>query len=117
MCGCGEKIPFAQVPEVQRAIEAAERELDGKGGASWCAIRGTEALARVMVEAESEERMLALAEGDCRGRFRRALGGVALDAPRCAGQDKRGCHSHTSAGGGVYRIGVFDPHPYCAAFR
>ena len=26
-----EKIPFAQIPEVQRAIEAAERELDGNG--------------------------------------------------------------------------------------
>ncbi|HLJ16257.1 MAG TPA: hypothetical protein VKV15_17290, partial [Bryobacteraceae bacterium] len=54
-----EKIPFAKVPEVQKAIEAAERELDGNGR---IVVRysGTEALARVMVEAESEERMKAL---------------------------------------------------------
>ncbi|MGA7400403.1 MAG: phosphoglucosamine mutase, partial [Candidatus Sulfotelmatobacter sp.] len=51
-----EKIPFANVPEVRRAIEAAERELDGNGR---IVVRysGTEALARVMVEAESEEKM------------------------------------------------------------
>jgi len=53
-----EKIPFAQVPAVQAAIEAAERELDGNGR---IVVRysGTEALARVMVEAESEEKMRA----------------------------------------------------------
>src|SRR6266853_768702 len=57
-----EKIPFAQVPAVQRAIEAAERELDGNGR---IVVRysGTEALARVMVEAESEAKMRALASG------------------------------------------------------
>jgi phosphoglucosamine mutase len=51
-----EKIPFAQLPEVQQAIEAAERELNGNGR---IVVRysGTEALARVMVEAESEEKM------------------------------------------------------------
>jgi phosphoglucosamine mutase len=51
-----EKVPFAQVPEVQKAIESAERELDGNGR---IVVRysGTEALARVMVEAESEEKM------------------------------------------------------------
>jgi phosphoglucosamine mutase len=51
-----EKIPFAQVPAVKSAIEAAERELDGNGR---IVVRysGTEALARVMVEAESEEKM------------------------------------------------------------
>jgi phosphoglucosamine mutase len=54
-----EKIPFDQVPQVKRAIEAAERELDGNGR---IVVRysGTEALARVMVEAESEEKMQAL---------------------------------------------------------
>ncbi len=54
-----EKIPFAQVPVVKSAIEAAERELDGNGR---IVVRysGTEALARVMVEAESEERMRAV---------------------------------------------------------
>jgi phosphoglucosamine mutase len=57
-----EKVPFAQVPEVQRAIDAAERELDGNGRVV-VRYSGTEALARVMVEAESEERMRALAAG------------------------------------------------------
>jgi phosphoglucosamine mutase len=57
-----EKIPFAQVPDVQRAIDAAERELDGNGRVV-VRYSGTEALARVMVEAESEERMLALTAG------------------------------------------------------
>ena len=57
-----EKVPFGQVPEIQKAIQAAERELDGNGR---IVVRysGTEALARVMVEAESEERMKALATG------------------------------------------------------
>jgi len=57
-----EKIPFAQVPAVQKAIAAAENELDGNGRVV-VRYSGTEALARVMVEAESEERMLALAAG------------------------------------------------------
>src|ERR1700691_3458182 len=57
-----EKIPFAQVPEVQRAIDAAERELDGNGRVV-VRYSGTEALARVMVEAESEEKMRELAAG------------------------------------------------------
>ncbi|HUD67767.1 MAG TPA: phosphoglucosamine mutase [Candidatus Sulfotelmatobacter sp.] len=51
-----EKISFAQVPAVQAAIEAAERELDGNGRVV-VRYSGTEALARVMVEAESEEKM------------------------------------------------------------
>src|SRR5205807_7630491 len=54
-----EKIPLALVPEVQQAIEAAERELDGTGRVV-VRYSGTEALARVMIEAESEERMQAL---------------------------------------------------------
>jgi len=57
-----EKIPFAQVPEIQRTIEDAERELDGNGRVV-VRYSGTEALARVMVEAESEARMRALAGG------------------------------------------------------
>lgn len=56
-----EKIPFTQVPEVQKAIEAAERELDGNGRVV-VRYSGTEALARVMVEAESEEKMLELSK-------------------------------------------------------
>jgi len=67
-----EKTPFAQVPEVQRAIDAAERELDGNGRVV-VRYSGTEALARVMVEAESEERMRALTEGIA-GEIQKALG-------------------------------------------
>lgn len=54
-----EKIPFDQVPEIAESIRAAEEELDGDGR---IVVRysGTEALARVMVEAESEEKMRRL---------------------------------------------------------
>ena len=67
-----EKIPFANVPEVRRAIEAAERELDGNGR---IVVRysGTEALARVMVEAESEEKMRSLTAGIA-GEIQKRLG-------------------------------------------
>jgi phosphoglucosamine mutase len=54
-----EKVPFSEVPGIQRAIEAAERDLDGNGRVV-VRYSGTEALARVMVEAESEEKMKAL---------------------------------------------------------
>jgi phosphoglucosamine mutase len=54
-----EKIPFTQVPGVQAAIEAAERELNGNGRVV-VRYSGTEALARVMVEAESEAKMQAI---------------------------------------------------------
>jgi phosphoglucosamine mutase len=67
-----EKIPFADVPEVKRAIEAAERELDGNGRVV-VRYSGTEALARVMVEAESEERMQAITAGIAR-KIQKALG-------------------------------------------
>jgi phosphoglucosamine mutase len=67
-----EKTPFAQVPEIQRAIEAAEHELDGNGRVV-VRYSGTEALARVMVEAESEEKMKALA-GNIAGAIKNALG-------------------------------------------
>jgi phosphoglucosamine mutase len=67
-----EKVPFAQVPAVQRAIAAAESELDGNGRVV-VRYSGTEALARVMVEAESEERMQALTAGIA-GEIQKALG-------------------------------------------
>ena len=67
-----EKIPFAQVPEIQRAIQGAERELDGNGRVV-VRYSGTEALARVMVEAESEEKMRTLANGIA-GAIKTALG-------------------------------------------
>ena len=54
-----EKIPFAQVPAIQSAIAAAERELNGNGRVV-VRYSGTEALARVMVEAESETKMEAV---------------------------------------------------------
>jgi phosphoglucosamine mutase len=55
-----EKVPFSQVPDVQHAIESAERELNGNGRVV-VRYSGTEALARVMVEAETDEKMTALA--------------------------------------------------------
>jgi phosphoglucosamine mutase len=56
-----EKVLFDQIPEVNRAIESAQRELNGNGR---IVVRysGTEALARVMVEAESEEKTNALTD-------------------------------------------------------
>jgi len=67
-----EKVPFAQIPEVQAAITAAERELDGNGRVV-VRYSGTEALARVMIEAESKEQMDRLAESIV-GSIRSALG-------------------------------------------
>ena len=55
-----EKVPFSKVPAVQSAIDGAEKELDGNGRVV-VRYSGTEALARVMVEAESEERMKVIA--------------------------------------------------------
>jgi phosphoglucosamine mutase len=67
-----EKIPFAEVPSVQRAIDAAESELDGNGRVV-VRYSGTEALARVMVEAESEEKMQALT-ASIAGEIQKAMG-------------------------------------------
>jgi phosphoglucosamine mutase len=55
-----EKVPFAQVPEIQKTIDAGEKELNGNGR---IVVRysGTEALARVMVEAESEPQVKRVA--------------------------------------------------------
>ncbi len=55
-----EKVPFAKVPQIQSAIDAAERELDGNGRVV-VRYSGTETLARVMVEAETEEQMKRIA--------------------------------------------------------
>jgi phosphoglucosamine mutase len=67
-----EKTPFSEVPEIRKEIEAAQRELNGNGR---IVVRysGTEALARVMVEAESNEQMKRLAEAIA-GRIRESLG-------------------------------------------
>jgi phosphoglucosamine mutase len=67
-----EKVPFAQIPAVQAAITAAERELDGNGRVV-VRYSGTEALARVMIEAESREQIDRLAESIV-GSIQSALG-------------------------------------------
>ena len=67
-----EKVPFSQVPAVQLAIAAAERELDGNGRVV-VRYSGTEALARVMVEAESEAKMQSIT-ASIAGEIQKALG-------------------------------------------
>lgn len=56
-----EKKPFDQVPEIADAIRRAENELDGDGR---IVVRysGTEALARIMVEADSDEKIKRLSD-------------------------------------------------------
>lgn len=54
------KTPFAEIPAVHAAIAGAEGELDGNGRVV-VRYSGTEALARVMIEAESKEQMDRLA--------------------------------------------------------
>jgi phosphoglucosamine mutase len=56
-----EKRPFAEVPNLAGTIEAAEREL-GDEGRVVVRYSGTEALARVMVEAASQEQMERVAD-------------------------------------------------------
>jgi phosphoglucosamine mutase len=51
-----EKQPLDQLPEVRRCIHDAEMALNGKGRVV-VRYSGTEALARVMIEAESREEM------------------------------------------------------------
>ena len=67
-----EKIPFAQIPAIQSAIDAAERELNGNGRVV-VRYSGTEALARVMVEAESAEKMQSLT-AEIASAIQKALG-------------------------------------------
>jgi len=67
-----EKTPFAQVPAIAQAIQEAEHSLNGNGRVV-VRYSGTEALARVMVEAESEDTMKALAESIA-GAIQTALG-------------------------------------------
>jgi len=66
------KTPFAEIPAVQTAIAAAERELSGNGRVV-VRYSGTEELARVMIEAEAKEQMDRLAESIA-GAIRSALG-------------------------------------------
>jgi len=67
-----EKLSFAQIPAVQAAITSAERELDGNGRVV-VRYSGTEALARIMIEAESKEQMDRIA-ASIAGALQSALG-------------------------------------------
>jgi phosphoglucosamine mutase len=55
------KTPLAEIPAIHAAITSAERELDGNGRVV-VRYSGTEALARVMIEAESKAQMDRLAK-------------------------------------------------------
>ncbi|MGE0405098.1 MAG: phosphoglucosamine mutase [Candidatus Korobacteraceae bacterium] len=67
-----EKRPLEQIPEVAVIIRAAEQELNGSGRVV-VRYSGTEALARVMVEAESEEQMSRITESIA-GAIQKSLG-------------------------------------------
>jgi phosphoglucosamine mutase len=67
-----EKRPFSEVASVAATIAQAERELNGQGRVV-VRYSGTEALARVMVEAESEEKMKKWADAIA-GALETALG-------------------------------------------
>jgi phosphoglucosamine mutase len=67
-----EKRPLDQLPEVMQAIEQAERELKGNGRVN-VRYSGTEPLARVMVEAETEEMVQRIA-GQIAAALEAALG-------------------------------------------
>jgi phosphoglucosamine mutase len=67
-----EKRPFDEFPQVARAIRNAEQELHGRGRVV-VRYSGTEALARVMVEAENEELLRRLTD-DVAGEIQKALG-------------------------------------------
>ncbi|HXE91590.1 MAG TPA: phosphoglucosamine mutase [Terriglobales bacterium] len=67
-----EKKPLEQVPAVARAIAEAERALDGQGRVV-VRYSGTEPLARVMVEAKSEQEMQQATESIC-AAIEKALG-------------------------------------------
>jgi len=57
-----EKIPLSELPQVQAATTAAERRLAGRGRV-LVRYSGTESLARVMVEGESEDEIREMAAG------------------------------------------------------
>jgi phosphoglucosamine mutase len=67
-----QKTPFSEIPSVHAAIDAAQSELDGNGRVV-VRYSGTEALARVMIEAESKEQMDRLA-GSIVGAIQASLG-------------------------------------------
>jgi phosphoglucosamine mutase len=71
-----EKVPLEQLPEVAAAVRSAEQELNGNGRIN-VRYSGTEPLARVMVEAASEETVHRVA-GNIAALIEKAVGtGVA----------------------------------------
>ena len=73
-----EKRPLDQIPQVAEAIRAAEQQLNGNGRVN-VRYSGTESLARVMVEAESEELVQRLAS-DIAGIIQKELGADPVQA-------------------------------------
>ncbi|MGC2696196.1 MAG: phosphoglucosamine mutase [Candidatus Angelobacter sp.] len=67
-----EKRPLEQIPQVMAVIQSAEQELNGNGRIN-VRYSGTEALARVMVEAEAEGAVYRLADSIA-GAIENALG-------------------------------------------
>jgi phosphoglucosamine mutase len=67
-----EKFPLDQIPEVSAAIQKATSELNGNGRVN-VRYSGTETLARVMVEAATEEAVHRIA-GDIAGAIEKAIG-------------------------------------------
>lgn len=67
-----EKLPLDQIPEVSAAIQKATKELNGNGRVN-VRYSGTETLARVMVEAATEEAVHRIA-GEIAGAIQKAIG-------------------------------------------
>jgi phosphoglucosamine mutase len=67
-----QKLPLDQIPEVSAAIQKATSELDGNGRVN-VRYSGTETLARVMVEAATEEAVHRIA-GDIARAIEKAIG-------------------------------------------
>jgi len=73
-----EKVPFEEVEEVARGMREVRERL-GDGGRLLLRYSGTEPLARVMIEGQSQEEIDALAEG-LAGAIRRSIGEDAAGA-------------------------------------
>jgi phosphoglucosamine mutase len=72
-----EKLPLDQIPEVSAAIQKATNELNGNGRVN-VRYSGTETLARVMVEAATEEAVHRIA-GEIAGAIQKSLGAGLLE--------------------------------------